>query len=98
MDLSFPIFLSNMSVAVIFSFVSFMTLYIAQWQEPIISEKLAVFGKHHFIAFFYSTRCVDEIKAGWEIISGLAFSESKMYMYTVDLYYIITFVIVSVYR
>ena len=59
-----------------------------------------MFGKH-IIAFFDSTWCVDANKAGWEITSGLAFSESKMAakmadMYTVDLYYIITFVIDAV--
>ena len=48
-------------------------------------------GKNHFIAFFDSTRCVDEIKTGWENTGGLAYSESKMAAkmadtYTVDLY------------
>ena len=75
-----------------------MSSLIVQWQEPIISEKLAIFGKNLFNAFFDSTWCVDEIKAGWEITSGLAFSESKMAAkmadtYNVDIYYIITFVI-----
>ena len=44
---------------------------------------------------------MDEIKAGWEITSGLAFSEPKMAAkmadtYNVDPYYIITFVIDAV--
>ena len=45
-----------------------------------------MFGKHHFIAFCDSTWCVDEIKAGWEITSGLTFSESKMATKMADMY------------
>ena len=39
---------------------------------------LAIFGNNHFFAFFNSSWCTDEILPGWELASGLAFSESKM--------------------
>ena len=39
---------------------------------------LAMFGNNHFFAFFNSSWGTDEILPGWELASGLAFSESKM--------------------
>ena len=39
---------------------------------------LAMFGNNQFFAFFNSSWCTDEILPGWELASGLAFSESKM--------------------
>ena len=39
---------------------------------------LAMFGNNHFFAFFNSSWSTDEILPGWELASGLAFSESKM--------------------
>ena len=37
-----------------------------------------MFGNNHFFAFFNSSWGTDEILPGWELDSGLAFSESKM--------------------
>ncbi len=39
---------------------------------------LAMFGNNHFFTFFNSSWGTDEILPGWELASGLAFSESKM--------------------
>ena len=39
---------------------------------------LAMFGNNHFFAFFNSSWGTDEILPGWELASGLAFSESNM--------------------
>ena len=39
---------------------------------------LAMFGNNRFLAFFISSRGIDGILPGWELASGLAFSESKM--------------------
>ena len=37
-----------------------------------------MFGNNRFFAFCISSRGIDEILPGWELASGLAFSESKM--------------------
>ena len=37
-----------------------------------------MFGNNHFFAFFNSSWCTDEILPGWELASGLAFSEFEM--------------------
>ena len=39
---------------------------------------LAMFGYNRFFAFFNSSLGTDEILPGWELASGLAFSESNM--------------------
>ena len=39
---------------------------------------LAMFGNNRLFAFCISSRGIDEILPGWELASGLAFSESKM--------------------
>ena len=39
---------------------------------------LAMFGNNRFFAFCISSRGIDGILPGWELASGLAFSESKM--------------------
>ena len=54
----------------------------AHWSNPDSLEaqawNLAMFGNNHFFAFFNSSWGTDEILPGWELDSGLAFSESKM--------------------
>ena len=37
-----------------------------------------MFGNNRFFAFCISSKGIDEILPGWELASGLAFSESKM--------------------
>ena len=37
-----------------------------------------MFGNNRFFAFCISSRGIDDILPGWELASGLAFSESKM--------------------
>ena len=39
---------------------------------------LAMFCYNNFFAFFDRTWCQDEILPGWEVVAGLAFSQSKM--------------------
>ena len=39
---------------------------------------LAMFGNNRFLAFCISSRGIDGILPGWELASGLTFSESKM--------------------
>ena len=39
---------------------------------------LAMFGNNNFFSFFNSSWGTDEILPGWELASGLAFSESNM--------------------
>jgi hypothetical protein len=41
-------------------------------------EKLAMLVYNHFLVFFHSIWCLDEILAGWPLATRLAFSESKM--------------------
>ena len=36
-----------------------------------------MFGNNRFVAFCISSMGIDEILPGWELASGLAFSESK---------------------
>ena len=63
-------------------------------QKPIFGVKCAISGNNHFFAFFVSSCYVDEIWPGWELASGLAFSESKMaanlqYSVYLDVYFVL---------
>ena len=55
---------------------------------------LAMFGNNRFFAFYISSRGIDEILPGWELASGLAFSESKMA--ALKSYFLITHVLSAI--
>ena len=53
-----------------------------------------MFGNNRFFAFCISSRGIDEILPGWELASGLAFSESKMA--ALKSYFLITHVLSAI--
>ena len=66
------------SLRVILTVLTCVIIYQIACSPVAQAWNLAMFGNNHFFAFFNRSWGTDEILPGWELASGLAFSESNM--------------------